>query len=67
MRHKIASITKQVTEGETKIRDLQGKLKCLKILHREKTLLEVNEASSGRLGQVKILSTTWPYSIFKID
>lgn len=36
--HKIGSITKQVTEEETKTKDLQGKRKCLKILHRETTL-----------------------------
>lgn len=39
--YKIGSITEQVTEGETKARDLQGKLKCLKILRGGKTLCGV--------------------------
>lgn len=39
--YKTGSITEQVTEGETKARDLQGKLKCLKILHGGKTLCGV--------------------------
>lgn len=34
---KTASITEQVSDGEMKVRDLQGKLKRLKILHGGET------------------------------
>lgn len=44
--HKIGSITKQVTEEQTKkARDLQGnKLKCLKMLHGRKTFYRVERS-----------------------
>lgn len=52
MSYKIGSTTEQLTEGEKNVRDLQGKLKCLKILHGGETLYE---ASSRRLGPAKSL------------